>query len=363
MWNECFNEEYLLKLLGRETVSVPETGAEALICGKTVLVTGGSGFIGSEICRKVAAYGPKKLVIVDIYENNAYMLQQELLLEYGADFPIEVYITSVCDRVLLGKIFSEENPDTVIHSAAHKHVPLMEKVPQEAVKNNVFGTLNTIKLSVKHGVETFVLVSTDKAVNPTSVMGATKRICEMITQKYAENSAKTRFSAVRFGNVIGSSGSVVPLFRQQIKRGVVTVSHPEIYRYFMTVSEAAQLVLSAATLANGGEIFVLDMGEPVNIANLARKMLELEGSEEGKNVELQYTDLRPGEKLYEELLLSQEGLKRTSNRKIFVGEPVPLDGAAFEKHLENLRIAVKTNATDSEILALLKEIVPEYRRL
>ncbi|MBQ9716853.1 MAG: polysaccharide biosynthesis protein, partial [Clostridia bacterium] len=300
------------ELLGREPVSVADNAILDFVHGKTVIITGGGGSIGSEICRQIASNEPKRLVIIDVYENNAYSIQQELIRKYGADLNLEVFIATVCDFKKINAIFASEKPDIVIHAAAHKHVPLMETVPDEAVKNNVFGTFNTVMAARENKVKKMILISTDKAVNPTNIMGATKRMCEMIIQYADSVSPDTTFAAVRFGNVLGSNGSVIPLFKKQIEEHHdLTVTHPEMIRYFMTISEASQLVLTASAMANGGEIFVLDMGEPVKIDDLARNMIRLAGLTLGKDINIRYIGLRPGEKLYEELLMSEEGLNQT----------------------------------------------------
>ncbi len=353
------DDKYLLELIGREPIELKGCGIEDFIKGKKILVTGGGGFIGSQLCRTAAEYFPKKITILDIYENNAYMLQQELMMKYGDKIDSEIYITTVCDRAVLEKIFEKEKPDIVIHAAAHKHVPLMEKVPAEAVKNNVLGTINVVELSEKYFVKNFILISTDKAVNPSNVMGITKRICEMIVQNKAKSCSNTIFSSVRFGNVAGSSGSVIPLFQEQLKTGKITVSHPDMDRYFMTVSEAAQLVLIAGSMAKGGEIFVLNMGKPVKIVDIAKKMIEL--GELENEVEIVYTEPRPGEKLKEEFLLAEEGLKKTLNDKIFIGSPIDFDEKLFNRNLAELFNEVNSkNFSNEKILALLKKAVSQY---
>ena len=303
-------------LLGREPVVFDTEKYGKYIIGQTVLVTGGGGSIGSELCRQIARLKPKHLIILDIYENNAYDIQQELIRKHGSDLSFEVQIASVRDKKKLEHIFRTKNIDVVFHAAAHKHVPLMETNPEEAVKNNVFGTLKLAETADKYHVKNFVQISTDKAVNPTNVMGASKRICEMIIQMMGKKS-KTNFVAVRFGNVLGSNGSVIPLFKEQIRTGgPVTVTHPEIIRYFMTIPEAVSLVLTAGSLAKGGEIFILDMGEPVKIRVLAENLIRLSGYKPYEDIKIEYTGLRPGEKLYEELLLNEEGIKKTDNKKI-----------------------------------------------
>ena len=323
-------------LLERDPIHLDNQSLKSQIAGKTVLVTGGGGSIGSELCRQIAKYNPGKLVVVDCYENNAYDLQQELRYQYP-DLSLEVIIASVRDRQRLDELFAHYRPQLVFHAAAHKHVPLMEKSPQEAIKNNVFGTLNTALTAHKYQVEKFVLISTDKAVNPTNIMGATKRICEMITQSI-QSISETDFVAVRFGNVLGSNGSVIPLFRKQIQRGgPVTVTHKDITRYFMTIPEASQLVLQAASFATGGEIFVLDMGRPVKIYDLAEKLIRLSGYIPGKDIEIKVSGLRPGEKLYEELLMAEEGLTNTSHNKIFIGQPIACEYEQLTKQLETLK--------------------------
>ena len=321
--------------LGRDEVDLKTAEVETLIKGGVVLVTGGGGSIGSELCRQILRFKPKRLIIFDIYENNAYDLQNELLYKYGEELEIKVLIGSVRDKERLEYVFYKYRPDVVFHAAAHKHVPLMEENPGEAVKNNVYGTLNVATFSDKFNVKSFVLISTDKAVNPTNVMGATKRVAEMIVQCMSQKS-KTKFTAVRFGNVLGSNGSVVPLFKTQISRGgPVTVTHPDVTRYFMTIPEAAQLVLQAGAMALGGEIFVLDMGNPIKIVDLARKMIVLSGFKPDTDIEIVYTGLRPGEKLYEELLLDEEDVITTSHSKIFTAKLKHID-PEFMKNLNEM---------------------------
>lgn len=352
------------ELLGREPVKVADESILAFVRDKTILVTGGGGSIGQEICRQVAAYCPKRLIILDIYENNAYTLQQELRCLYEDKLNLEVYITTVCDRDKLDAIFTAEKPDIVIHAAAHKHVPLMETVPDEAVKNNIFGTLNTAMAAREHKAERFILISTDKAVNPTNIMGATKRVCEMIIQHIDAISPDTTFAAVRFGNVLGSNGSVIPLFKQQIEaHHDLTVTHPEMIRYFMTIPEASQLVLTAGAMAQGGEIFVLDMGEPVKIDDLARKMIRLSGLTIGKDINIRYVGLAPGEKLYEELLMREEGLRQTLNRKIYIGSAIAMNSDTFCRQLDELHTLVyRPDVTSREVEQKLMEIVPTFKR-
>ena len=330
-------------LLGREPVKVDQDGIGEFLNNKTVLVTGGGGSIGQELCRQIAGYGPKKLVIFDIYENNAYDIQMEL----ERHFPylnLSVLIGSVRDYDRLEFVFHKYRPDVVYHAAAHKHVPLMEKSPNEAVKNNCLGTLNAVKLADKYRAERFILISTDKAVRPTNVMGATKRICEMLIQVYAKKSPNTRYVAVRFGNVLGSNGSVIPLFLKQIAEGgPVTVTHKEITRFFMTIPEAVSLVLQAGLYAKGGEIFVLDMGKPVKIYELAENLIRLNGLRPNEDIKIEITGLRPGEKLYEEILMDEEGLARTDNNMIFVGKPIRFDEESFLAKLEALIAASQEN--------------------
>ena len=345
-------------LLEREPVKLNNTLIGEDLRGMNVLVTGGGGSIGSELCRQIIKFQPKKLIILDIYENTTYELQNELEEKYP-DQNLEVFIASVRDKNRLDKIFAECRPNIVFHAAAHKHVPLMEFSPGEAIKNNVFGTYNTARCAIEHGVEKFILISTDKAVNPTNIMGATKRICEMIVQSL-EKENKTEFAAVRFGNVLGSNGSVVPRFKKQIENGgPVTVTHPEITRFFMTIPEAAQLVLQAAASAKGGEIFILDMGEPVKIYNLAKKMIALSDLEEGKDIEIKFTGLREGEKLYEELLMAEEGLQKTAHSKIYVGQPLEISKEEMNSKL--IRLESVADKDIDEIKAVMTEIVPTYR--
>lgn len=352
------------ELLGREPVAVADDEILDFVRGKTVIITGGGGSIGSEICRKIAANHPKRLVIIDVYENTAYSIQQELIRQYGSDLSLEVYITTVCDFKKINAIFAAEKPDIVIHAAAHKHVPLMETVPDEAVKNNVFGTFNTVMAARENKVKKMILISTDKAVNPTNIMGATKRMCEMIIQYADSVSPDTTFAAVRFGNVLGSNGSVIPLFKKQIEEHHdLTVTHPEIIRYFMTISEASQLVLTASAMANGGEIFVLDMGEPVKIDDLARNMIRLAGLTLGKDINIRYIGLRPGEKLYEELLMSEEGLNKTPNKKIFIGRTIPMDYDRFIRQLSELHDVVEDPENSPEVIEKkMMELVPTFQR-
>ena len=344
-------------LLEREVVKVDMGGLSDLICGRTVMVTGGGGSIGSELCRQVAGYRPKELVIFDIYENNAYAIERELRDNFP-ELTMHVLIGSVRDEARVNRVMEQYHPAMVFHAAAHKHVPLMETSPLEAVKNNVFGTLNTARAAAKYGVEHFVLVSTDKAVNPTNVMGASKRICEMIIQSMAGTSA-TCFAAVRFGNVLGSNGSVIPLFREQIKKGgPVTVTHPEITRYFMTIPEAVSLVLQAGVFAQGGEIFVLDMGSPVKIDDLARNMIRLSGFEPDVDINVVYSGLRPGEKLFEELLMGEEGLERTSNDLIYIGHKIDFDNQLLCKELDAMK---QLQEGQEELLRKhIKSLVPTY---
>lgn len=344
-------------LLGRDSIKVDMSEIKEFISGKTVLVTGGGGSIGSELCRQISKYHPEKLIIFDIYENSAYSVQQELRATHP-DLSLEVIIGSVRDIPRVDSLFETYKPDIVYHAAAHKHVPLMEDSPNEAIKNNVFGTYNVANSANKHGVSTFVLISTDKAVNPTNIMGASKRLCEMIIECFAKIS-DTRFVAVRFGNVLGSNGSVIPLFRKQIARGgPVTVTHKDIIRYFMTIPEAVSLVLQAGYYANGGEIFVLDMGQPVKIDDLARRMIKLSGFEPDVDIKVEYTGLRPGEKLYEELLMSEEGLEKTKNDLIFIGKLSDVDADEFFTKLAYLRDECYLNGDN--IRNSVRNLVPTY---
>ena len=348
-------------LLGREPVKINLSEMDDIINNKIVMVTGGGGSIGSELCRQIAKYNPRQLIIVDIYENNAYDIQQELIRHYQEELNLKVLIASVRDEDKMNTIFENYRPEIVFHAAAHKHVPLMEDSPCEAIKNNVFGTLNVAKLSNKYKVEKFVLISTDKAVNPTNIMGATKRCCEMIIQSLNKTS-DTEFVAVRFGNVLGSNGSVVPLFKKQIAEGgPVTVTHEEVTRFFMTIPEAVSLVLQASAMAKGGEIFVLDMGEPVKIIDLARNLIKLSGYEPNVDINIKVTGLRPGEKLYEEVLMDEEGLTRTSNDQIRIGKPIKIDEVEFKRELNILK-RVAENNQDEKVDIIMKSIVPTYVR-
>lgn len=349
-------------LLGREQVRVDLTDICGYVGGRVVLVTGGGGSIGSELCRQLAAHNPKMLIIFDIYENNAYDIQQELRAAHP-ELELIVLIGSVRDKQRVRDIFSKYRPELVFHAAAHKHVPLMETSPNEAVKNNVFGTLNVALAADEFGARRMLLISTDKAVRPTNVMGASKRICEMIVQNI-NNHSKTEYVAVRFGNVLGSNGSVIPLFKKQIEKGgPVTVTHRDIIRYFMTIPEAVALVLQAGAYAKGGEIFVLDMGKPVRIDDLARNMIRLSGFEPERDIQIVYTGLRPGEKLYEELLLDEEGIKKTDNALIYIAKPIVFDEEAFAEGMKRLREACNAENTGNaaDIRVIVKSIVPEYR--
>lgn len=348
----------VLDLLGRDPVKVDIESIMGYVKDKTVLVTGGGGSIGSELCRQLVSHKPKCLVIFDIYENNAYDIQQELKIKYP-DANVVTLIGSIRNTSRLESVFEQYKPDIVYHAAAHKHVPLMEVSPNEAIKNNVVGTWNVAKMADKYGVKKFVMISTDKAVNPTNVMGATKRICEMIIQSFNEKS-KTDFVAVRFGNVLGSNGSVIPLFKRQIEAGgPVTVTHPDIIRYFMTIPEAVSLVLQAGAYANGGEIFILDMGEPVKIDDLAKNLIRLSGYTLGVDMEIKYTGLRPGEKLYEELLMNEEGMQDTDNKLIHIGRPIEFDKEHFYEKLEELKeMAYAEDSAD--IRKKIMEVVDTY---
>lgn len=370
-------------LLGREPLRTDMSDVFEMIKGKTILVTGGGGSIGSELSRQIAAHQPERLIIFDIYENNAYAIQQELREKYP-EMELTVLIGSVRDSRRLEYVFKKYHPDIVYHAAAHKHVPLMEDSPCEAIKNNVVGTYKTAYAAMINNCKRFVLISTDKAVNPTNIMGASKRLCEMVIQAFdrcvksgdmssistlhihpraaaaePEGKLRTEFVAVRFGNVLGSNGSVVPLFKQQIERGgPLTVTHPDIVRYFMTIPEAVSLVLLAGAYAHGGEIFVLDMGSPVKIDTLARNLIKLSGLEPDVDIKIEYTGLRPGEKLYEEKLMAEEGLKRTPNKLIHIGNPIPFDTAEFRAQLEELMTAAYDN--DDDIRTIVEKMVPTY---
>jgi len=375
-------------LLGRDPIKVDMTQIYDQIRGKTILVTGGGGSIGSELCRQVAAHKPRQLILFDIYENNAYDIEQELRAEHP-DLNLKVLIGSVRDSRRINSVFADYKPEIVYHAAAHKHVPLMEASPCEAIKNNVIGTYKTAYAAMIHGCKRFVLISTDKAVNPTNIMGASKRLCEMVVQSFdravKSGSAsrlpvlfthqadeledmqvsgeatgfETEFMAVRFGNVLGSNGSVIPLFKKQIaKGGPVTVTHPDIIRYFMTIPEAVSLVMQAGGYASGGEIFVLDMGAPVKIDELARNLIKLSGLKPDEDIQIQYTGLRPGEKLYEEKLMAEEGMKKTANEMIHIGNPIPFDTDEFMEQLQKLMAAAYEN--DADICNLVEEMVPTY---
>lgn len=344
-------------LLGRDPIEVDLDSILGYVKGKRVMVTGGGGSIGSELCRQIAGHKPAQLIIVDIYENNAYDIQQELQADHP-ELNLVVLIASVRNTNRVNWIFEHYKPEIVYHAAAHKHVPLMETSPNEAVKNNVFGTWKTVQAAAMNGTKRFVMISTDKAVNPTNIMGASKRICEMIIQTFNKH-YDTEFVAVRFGNVLGSNGSVIPLFKKQILAGgPVTVTHPDIIRYFMTIPEAVSLVLQAGAYAKGGEIFVLDMGKPVKILDLAKNLIRLSGYRVDEDIKIEFTGLRPGEKLYEELLMEEEGLRETANKLIFVGKPIEIDEMRFFAQLRDLKEASKNESAD--IRAMIREIVPTY---
>lgn len=344
-------------LLGREAVRTDLESIMSYVKDQKVMVTGGGGSIGSELCRQIADDQPKQLIIIDNYENAAYELQMELGRKHP-ELDVIVLIVSVQNRRKIREIFEQYKPDLVFHAAAHKHVPLMEYSPCEAIKNNVFGTMNVASEANRSGVKRMVLISTDKAVRPTNIMGASKRICEMVIQTYNQRS-KTEYVAVRFGNVLGSNGSVVTLFKQQIREGgPVTVTHPDIIRYFMTIPEAVSLVLQAGAYAQGGEIFILDMGEPVKILDLAENMIRLSGLVPGEDIEIKFTGLRPGEKLYEELLIDDDNKKETANKRIFIGQPIKIDEAEFDEKMKELEKA--TFSEDENIRQVVKKLVPEY---
>ena len=346
-------------LLGRDAIQVNLEEIFDYINGKIVMVTGGGGSIGSELCRQIASAKPRRLIIFEIYENSAYDIQMELKRSYP-DLDLEVLIGSVRNTKRVDTVVGKYHPDLIFHAAAHKHVPLMEDSPNEAIKNNVFGTYKMAKAADKYGVKRFVLISTDKAVNPTNIMGASKRLCEMVVQMMNRQS-KTEFVAVRFGNVLGSNGSVIPLFKKQIASGgPVTVTHPDIIRYFMTIPEAVSLVLQAGYYARGGEIFILDMGEPVKIDTMARNMIRLSGFEPDVDIKVEYTGLRPGEKLYEELLMKEEGLQETAIQLIHIGKPIEMDDEAFCRQLERLDKACKDEVENMK--DIVAEIVPTYKR-
>ena len=346
-------------LLGRDPIVLDNKGISEYLNDKVVLVTGAGGSIGSELCRQIVLFGPKRLILFDIYENSVYDIQNELKSKYP-DLNMNVLIGSIRDKERLEEIFKKYKVEVVFHAAAHKHVPLMEDSPKEAIKNNVFGTLNLVKTAHEYNIKRFVLISTDKAVNPTNIMGATKRLCEMIVQSY-NTISKTEFVAVRFGNVLGSNGSVIPLFKKQIQNGgPITVTHKNITRYFMLIPEAAQLVLQAGCFAKGGEIFVLDMGKPVKIYDLALDLIKLSGLEPNTDIKIKITGLRPGEKLYEELLMSEEGLKNTSHKKIYIGKPTFESIDNLNIKLEELKEILKLD-DDKLVKNKMKQIVPTYK--
>jgi len=345
-------------LLGREPVRLDTRGITDYIEGRTVMVTGGGGSIGSELCRQIARFNPGKLLVIDIYENNVYDLQNEIKYLFP-DLDMDVLIASVRDKKRIDSIFGEYRPDVVFHAAAHKHVPLMEHSPSEAIKNNVFGTINVAEAADRYGVSKFVMISTDKAVNPTNIMGASKRICEMFIQTM-DIKSKTDYVAVRFGNVLGSNGSVIPLFKRQIERGgPVTVTHEDVTRFFMTIPEAAQLVIQAGAYASGGEIFILDMGSPVKIYDLANDLIKLSGYVPGKEIKIEVTGLRPGEKLYEELLMGEEGIRKTTHEKIFIAKPSDIDSDELRTKIDELRFIVD-KGDKREVARKISDIVSTY---
>ena len=355
----AFRELNTADFLSREEVTLDTAKISGYLTGKTVLVTGGGGSIGSELCRQVMKFHPGKLLIFDIYENCAYELQMELQQKYGRDIPVTVLVGSIRDKKRLDEVFETYHPTVVFHAAAHKHVPLMEDSPNEAIKNNVIGTLKTARTASHYQVKKFILISTDKAVNPTNIMGASKRLCEMVIQLIGRHST-TEFAAVRFGNVLGSNGSVIPLFRRQIEHGgPVTVTHPDIIRYFMTIPEAVSLVLEAGAYAKNGQIFVLNMGDPVRIADLAKNMIRLSGYEPEKEIKIKYIGLRPGEKLYEELLMNEEGMQTTENSRIFIGRQIAFDEKVFREQIKELAKEAENECPN--ICYLVKKMVPEYQ--
>ncbi len=358
---EQVREINLEELLGRNPIKFNNDEIHSFIKGKRCMVTGGGGSIGSELVRQIAKYEPEQVIIIDIYENNAYEIQQELVMEYGDKLNLVTLIASVRDYFRMNQIFEDYKPQIVFHAAAHKHVPLMEASPMEAIKNNVVGTLNVASLAQFHKVEKFVMISTDKAVNPTNVMGASKRCCEMIVQYLAQqHDGPTEFVTTRFGNVLGSNGSVIPLFRKQIEKGgPVTVTDPNIIRYFMTIPEAVSLVLEAAAIANGGEIFVLDMGKPVKIVTLAENLIRQYGKRPYRDIDIVFTGLRPGEKIKEELLTAEEGSLKTSNELIFIGRQIEIDNSTFGEQLNSLKEAALENNVEVAIKAL-HDIVPTF---
>lgn len=344
-------------LLGRDEVHINLNEIMDYVSGKVIMVTGGGGSIGSELCRQIAEHRPKQLIIFDIYENNAYDIQQELVRKHP-ELDLVVLIGSVRDENRIDSIFEQYHPEIIYHAAAHKHVPLMEDSPNEAIKNNVLGTYNMVRMADKWNVKRFVQISTDKAVNPTNIMGASKRICEMIIQTYNKES-NTEYVAVRFGNVLGSNGSVIPLFKKQIAEGgPVTVTHPEIIRYFMTIPEAVSLVLQAGAYAKGGEIFVLDMGDPVKILDLAKNMIRLSGYKVDQDIKIEFTGLRPGEKLFEELLMDEEGMTDTPNKLIHIGHPIDVDEVKLFHALRVLEQAAQSETDDMRLI--VESIVPTY---
>lgn len=350
----------VIDLLGRDQIEVDLNEIMGYVRDKVILVTGGGGSIGSELCRQIARNHPKQLIIFDIYENSAYDIQQELVKKYPK-LDLKVLIGSVRNTNRVNDVFETYRPNIIYHAAAHKHVPLMEDSPNEAIKNNVLGTWKVAEAAVKYGADRFVMISTDKAVNPTNIMGASKRICEMIVQAYNSRS-KTEFVAVRFGNVLGSNGSVIPLFKKQIAAGgPVTVTHPDIIRYFMTIPEAVSLVLQAGAYAHGGEIFVLEMGEPVKILDLAKNLIRLSGYVPGEDIQIEFTGLRPGEKLYEEMLMEEEGLQETANKLIHIGKPIEFDEEQFFQELEELKIESKEEMENEKIRLWVKRLVPTYQ--
>ena len=347
-------------LLGRDAIELQDEAVRAFLSGKVVMVTGGGGSIGSELCRQIAVQNPRQLIVVDIYENNAYDLQQELVQQYGDGLDLRVEIASVRDADKMHLLFRRYRPQIVFHAAAHKHVPLMENCPEEAIKNNVFGTYNVAQAADAYNTEKFVLISTDKAVNPTNVMGASKRLCEMVVQSMQEIS-HTVFAAVRFGNVLGSNGSVIPLFKRQLANGgPLTLTDRRIIRYFMTIPEAAQLVMQAGAMAEGAQVFVLDMGEPVKILDLAENLVRLAGLTPYVDVDIIETGLRPGEKLYEELLMDSDTLTATRYNKIFVEQQDSIPNEEMERNLATLRDVIATENVE-EIVATMRRIVPTFK--